>query len=124
MPWKLLLYLVLLGCVLAFVGLNLDHTADISLGFILYRDVPVFLSLFFAFFLGVVLTIPAVMFTASRKTRDRSERRRERREKQETRKEEKARRIAHKEERRQARGAARAAKASRAEKKRTLPGGP
>ncbi|SIP99272.1 hypothetical protein SAMN05920897_102125 [Alkalispirochaeta americana] len=120
MPWKLLLYLVLLGCVLAFVGLNLDHTADISLGFVLYQDVPVFLSLFFAFFLGVVLTIPAVMFTTSRKTRDRSERRRERQEQREIRNQKKALTASRKEERRQAREAAKAAKTA---KKRSLPGG-
>ncbi len=69
MPWKLLMYLIVLGIVLAFIGLNLGNTTDISLGFTTFEAVPVFMSLFAAFFFGVILTIPLVMQSVSRKHR-------------------------------------------------------
>lgn len=103
MPWKLLFYLILLGIVLAFVGLNLTNTTDISVGFVTFEDVPVFLSLFVAFFLGVAVAIPAVMQSSSRKTRARSEKRsdrkRRREEKKAAKEAAKAQRRAAKEER-------------------------
>ncbi len=81
MPWKLVFYLVLLGLVLAFVGLNLGNTTDISFGFVSFSDVPVFMSLFVAFFFGVAIALPAAIRTSSRKTRARSARTLSRREK-------------------------------------------
>lgn len=78
MPWKLLLYLIGLGIILAFVGLNLGNTSDISLGFTTFEEVPIFMSLFVAFFFGVALAVPVVMQSSSRKTRARSEKRAER----------------------------------------------
>jgi len=81
MPWKLVFYLVLLGLILAFVGLNLGNTTDISFGFVSFSDVPVFMSLFVAFFFGVAVALPAAIRTSSRKTRARSERTLSRREK-------------------------------------------
>ena len=78
MPWKMVFYLVIVALVLVFVGLNLDNTADISLGFISFEDVPVFMGLFVAFFLGVVVTIPVAVQSSSRKTKKRSERKIER----------------------------------------------
>ena len=75
MPWKLIGYLVLLGIILAFVGLNVSNTSDISLGFTKFTDVPVFLSLFAAFFLGVLVSLPIAVQTARRKTKVTTERR-------------------------------------------------
>jgi uncharacterized integral membrane protein len=75
MPWKLFFYLVLLGLILTFVGLNLGNTTDISFGFVSFEDVPVFMSLFIAFFIGVVFTLPVAIRSSSRKTQARSERR-------------------------------------------------
>ncbi len=98
MPWKLLFYLVLLGVILAFVGLNLGNTTDISLGFIVFEDVPVFMSLFVAFFLGVAVTVPVVMQSSSRKTKERTERRSDRKR---LREEKKAAREAKKQEKAQ-----------------------
>jgi biopolymer transport protein ExbB/TolQ len=105
MPWKLLFYLILLGLILAFVGLNLGNTTDISLGFVVFDDVPVFMSLFVAFFLGVAVAIPIVMQSSSRKTRARTEKRSERKQRRE---QEKA-----------AKAAAKAEKAARKEQKNT-----
>lgn len=90
MPWRLLFYLILLGLVLAFVGFNLGHTTDISLGVTTFEDVPVFMSLFVAFFLGVAVAIPIVMQSSSRKTRERTEKRDARRRERAARKDQKA----------------------------------
>lgn len=78
MPWKLLFYLVLIGVILVFVGLNLTNTSDISLGFVTFEDVPVFLSLFAAFAIGVGVAIPYAVQASSRKTKARTEKRMER----------------------------------------------
>lgn len=69
MPWKMLIYLIGLGIVLSFIGLNLGNTADISLGFTTFEAVPIFMGLFIAFFSGVVLTIPVVLLTVSRRAK-------------------------------------------------------
>ncbi len=103
MPWKLVFYLVLLGLVLAFVGLNLGNTTDISFGFVSFSDVPVFMSLFVAFFFGVAIALPAAIRTSSRKTKARSERTLSRREEKEAKRaakqEKKARKAARRTDR-------------------------
>ncbi len=80
MPWKLIFYLVIVGLILVFIGLNLGNTTDISLGFHEFTDVPVFMGLFVAFFFGVAVTIPVAVQSSSRKTRARSDRKMEREE--------------------------------------------
>ncbi len=81
MPWKLVFYLVILAVILGFVGLNLGNTTDISLGVVTFEDIPVFMGLFFAFFLGVGVAIPISVSSTSRKTKARSEKKFERLEK-------------------------------------------
>lgn len=58
MPWKLLVFLVVVGLILAFVGFNAANVSDVSFGFYRFEDVPIFISLFVAFFLGVLVTLP------------------------------------------------------------------
>jgi uncharacterized oligopeptide transporter (OPT) family protein len=87
MPWKLIFYLIIVGLILVFVGLNLGNTTDISLGFITYEGVPVFMGLFVAFFLGVAVSIPVAVQSSSRKTRKRSQRKQERAERKQLREE-------------------------------------
>lgn len=65
MPWKLIVFLVLIGLILTFVGFNAANTSDISFGFYRFEDVPIFVSLFAAFFLGVLVTLP---FTIRRRS--------------------------------------------------------
>ena len=83
MPWKLILYLVILGVILVFVGLNIGNTADISFGFHVFEQVPVFVGLFFAFFLGVLVTLPVAIKSSAQKTRKSTEKRRSREQKRE-----------------------------------------
>lgn len=78
MPWKLIFYLIIIGLILVFIGLNLGNTTDISLGFVTFEGVPVFMGLFVAFFFGVLITIPVAVKSSSRKTQQRSDRRAER----------------------------------------------
>ncbi|MFP4206466.1 MAG: hypothetical protein ACLFM5_03890 [Spirochaetaceae bacterium] len=61
MPWKLIGFLVLMGLILAFVGFNADHAVDVSFGFYRFEDVPIFVSLFIAFALGVLITLPLAL---------------------------------------------------------------
>ncbi len=66
MPWRLVLFLVVLALVVAFAGFNLQNVASVSFGFYTLQEVPVFLSLFSAFFLGVIVMLP---FTFGRRSR-------------------------------------------------------
>jgi hypothetical protein len=47
-----------MGIVIAFIGFNLDNRADVSFGFHEYEAVPIFISLFVAFFAGIVVMLP------------------------------------------------------------------
>jgi uncharacterized integral membrane protein len=58
MPWRLVVFLVVLALVVAFAGFNIQNVASISFGFYTLESVPVFLSLFAAFFLGVLVMLP------------------------------------------------------------------
>jgi cytochrome b subunit of formate dehydrogenase len=87
MPWKLIFYLIIVGLILVFIGLNLGNTTDISLGFHEFTEVPVFMGLFVAFFLGVAVTIPVAVQSSSRKTRAKSDRKLQREERKRMKKE-------------------------------------
>ncbi len=56
--FKLVFFLVGLGIALIISALNLGNMSDISLGFVKFTDVPVFLSIFTAFLAGAVFTLP------------------------------------------------------------------
>ena len=58
MPWRLLRFVAVFAAFLAFVILNLDNRSDLSLGFVAFRDVPVFITASFAFVLGLVVALP------------------------------------------------------------------
>jgi uncharacterized integral membrane protein len=58
MEWKIIFFVIILGLALAFVGLNLNNKSDISIGFYVWREVPVFFTAFFSFALGVLSMIP------------------------------------------------------------------
>jgi uncharacterized integral membrane protein len=62
-PFKLIVFLVILGIVVFFIGFNLSNVSDISFGFHVFTDVPIFISLFIAFAVGIIIMIP---FTFSR----------------------------------------------------------
>ena len=69
MPWRLVLFLIVLGLVVAFAGFNAGNVTDISFGFRTIEAVPIFMSLFAAFFLGALIVLPFTVFRRSKKSR-------------------------------------------------------
>ena len=61
MPWRVFGFIGLLIIVTAFSALNLDHRADVSLGFHTFAAAPVFLTSLIAFTLGAVLAVLLTM---------------------------------------------------------------
>jgi hypothetical protein len=58
MPWRLIGFIVLFGIFLVFITLNLHNGCDISFGFTTVESVPVYLTAFCAFALGLLGAIP------------------------------------------------------------------
>lgn len=69
MPWKLFSFIFSAAVVLCLVGFNLDNKTDVSLVFIVFHDVPVFMTMFCAFCAGVIFTLP---FTFGRRVSKRN----------------------------------------------------
>jgi len=68
MPWRLIVFIVVLGIFLAFIGFNLENRCDVSFGFTEFSNVPVFFTVFTSFVLGLFCTLPFI-FTAGRRHR-------------------------------------------------------
>lgn len=58
MPWRLILFLVVLTIFALFAGFNVNNAADISVGFHTFKGVPVFISIFFSFLIGALVVLP------------------------------------------------------------------
>jgi uncharacterized integral membrane protein len=69
MPWRLLGFVILFGILLVFIGLNLDNRCAISFGFTTINDVPIYLTAFSAFVLGLLCTIPLMISLRFRKAK-------------------------------------------------------
>ena len=54
MPWKLVSFLFILIIVTLFIGFNLDNRCDVSFIVYTFHDVPIFVSLLFAYVAGAV----------------------------------------------------------------------
>ena len=66
MPWRLIVFLVVFAVFLTFITFNLENRCDISFGFIVITQVPVFLTVFISFVLGVLCALP-IALTAGKK---------------------------------------------------------
>ena len=66
MPWKLVVIAGVFFLFAIFAGFNLAPV-DISLGFHVFRNVPVFLALIISFLLGALLAIPLAYRQISKK---------------------------------------------------------
>lgn len=62
MPWRLLIFLLIMTLVIFFAGFNINNEADISFGFYTIKDVPIFISLFISFLLGAFIMLPFTIF--------------------------------------------------------------
>ena len=69
MPWRLIVFIVIFAIALTFITFNLGNRCDINFGFISFKDVPVFLTAFISFFLGMLCILPFIA-TAKIKRKD------------------------------------------------------
>lgn len=68
MPWRLIGLIAILAVLLAFIGVNLDNSCSISFGFAKIENVPVYLTVFASFVLGMLVSVPfLVSFTRKQK---------------------------------------------------------
>jgi uncharacterized integral membrane protein len=72
MPWRLIGFILLFGIFLFFITVNLDNPCDIYFGFGLKITVPVFLTVFSSFALGMLCTLPFA-FGIRKKRKDKAE---------------------------------------------------
>jgi len=61
MPWRLILFIVVFAVFLGFVTLNLDNRCNINFGFAKFEGVPIFLTVFITFSLGLLCATPLVL---------------------------------------------------------------
>lgn len=66
-PWKLILFLILMTIFVVFAAFNIKNVTDISVGFTTIQDVPVFLSVFIAFLAGAFFMLPFAVRSRKRK---------------------------------------------------------
>ncbi|MDR2102302.1 MAG: hypothetical protein LBP43_07000 [Treponema sp.] len=74
MPWRLIGFVVFFGILLVFIGLNLNHSCDISFGpgdAFTIKAVPIYLTVFSSFVLGLFCTIPLLVSLKLRKSKSR-----------------------------------------------------
>jgi uncharacterized integral membrane protein len=62
MPWRLIAYILVFAVFLTFIVFNLENRCDISFGFKKLENVPVFITIFVSFALGLVCTLPFALF--------------------------------------------------------------
>jgi len=67
MPWRLIIFIVIFAVFLIFITFNLENKCDISFGFINFTEVPVFITIFISFILGLICSVPLVMFIKRRR---------------------------------------------------------
>jgi len=58
MPWRLIVFVIFFAILLTFIAFNLGNRCDINFGFTSFKDVPVFLTAFASFFLGMLCILP------------------------------------------------------------------
>ena len=61
MPWRLIQFIAICAVFILFIMFNLDNRSDVSLGFVEFGEVPVFLTVFFSFTAGMALTLPFIV---------------------------------------------------------------
>jgi uncharacterized integral membrane protein len=67
MPWRLIGLIIILAVLLAFIGFNLDNRCAISFGFTKIFNVPVYITSFASFVLGMLVSVPFLISFAMKK---------------------------------------------------------
>ena len=58
MPWRLIIFIVVCAIFVAFITFNLENKCDISFGIASFSEVPVFVTIFVSFVLGLLCALP------------------------------------------------------------------
>jgi len=70
MPWRLVVFILIFAVFLAFITFNLENKCKISFGFYTTpNEISVFITVFVSFFLGMLSTVPFILFS-KKKRRD------------------------------------------------------
>ena len=58
--WRLIVFILIFALFLVFIVFNLDNKCDVSFGFKTIKEIPVFLTVFSSFVLGMLFAVPFV----------------------------------------------------------------
>ena len=58
MPWKLIFVILSIVVITCLIGFNLENKSNISLVFWEFEDVPVFMTMFCSFCVGILFSLP------------------------------------------------------------------
>jgi hypothetical protein len=64
---RLLAFILIFALFLAFIVFNLENKSDISFGFISLEGIPVFLTVFSSFVLGMLFAVPFILGSKRKK---------------------------------------------------------
>ena len=64
---NLIVFIIIFVIFLGFIVLNLGNKCDISFGFIILPEVPVFLTALLSFMLGLLLSVPLALSAAGKR---------------------------------------------------------
>ena len=67
MPWRLIIFIAIFAVFLVFISFNLENRCDISFGFAKLSEVPVFITIFTSFVLGIFCSLPLIMHIKKRR---------------------------------------------------------
>jgi uncharacterized integral membrane protein len=65
--WRFIVFIIIFAVLLLFIIFNLGNTSDISFGFTVLQDIPVFLTVFSSFMVGLLFAFPLTFGFRSRK---------------------------------------------------------
>jgi len=65
---RIIVFIVFFVLFLTFIVLNLDYRSDVSIGFAKFENIPIFLTVFFAFVFGMFFTIPLFLIKGRKNT--------------------------------------------------------
>jgi len=73
MPWRLVFAIIVLAFIVTFIGFNLENGSNVSFGFHTLVSVPVYLTVFTSFTLGLFSSIPIIISSSlkAKKKKDR-----------------------------------------------------
>ena len=67
MPWRLVVFIILFVVFFLFIVFNLENKTDISFGFTVLKDIPVFVTAFSSFIAGMLCAFPFIFGFRARK---------------------------------------------------------